>query len=223
MSFFANQKLAVRLGVAFGALALGLLLVAAIGFSQMGSLRSISETLNDEQVRALGLAAAAATHSVDIGQETANHLYVHDGELEVQDEIARDIEGITADTREAAEQLGAVVKGTTAEPRYRAFADALDRYLALDAKAIELSREETVENVEERVGSRTLYTEDMAEVRDELDDAGDALIEQVAKRRRHGRRRRRGERQRRPPQRHHRGDRSRCCSRSPSRSGSPAR
>jgi methyl-accepting chemotaxis protein len=181
MSFFANQKLALRLGVAFGALAVGMLAVAAIGFSHMGSLRSTSETLNDEQVGALGFAAAAATHSVDIGQETANHLYVHDGELEVQDEIAVDIAGLTDDTRAAAAHLGAVVKGTSAEPAYRAFADALDRYLALNAQAIALSREETVKNVDDRVGSRTLYTEDMAEVRDELDDSGDALIEQVAK------------------------------------------
>ena len=34
MSFFANQKLAVRLGVAFGALALGLLVVAAIAWAE---------------------------------------------------------------------------------------------------------------------------------------------------------------------------------------------
>ena len=181
MSFFANQKLAVRLGVAFGALAAGMLVVVAIGFSHMGTLRSTSKALNDEQVGALEFAAAAATHSVDIGQETANHLYVHDGELEAQDEIARDIAGLTGDTREAAAQLGAIVKGTSAEPPYRAFADALDRYLALDAKAIAMSREETVNKVEERAGSRTLYTEDMADVRDELDDAGDALIQHVAK------------------------------------------
>jgi len=180
MSFFGNQKLAVRLGAAFGALAAGLLVVAAIGLSEMGSLRATAEKLNTEQMDALGFAAAAATHSVDIGQETANHLYVHDGELAVQDEIARDIDGITADTREATAQLAARVKGTPAEAKYRAFADALDRYLALDAEAIKLSREETVQQVEERVGSRTHYTEDMAVVRDELDDAGDALIEHVA-------------------------------------------
>jgi methyl-accepting chemotaxis protein len=180
MSFFANQKLAVRLGATFGALAAGLLVVAAIGLSEMGSLRATAEKLNTEEMDALGFAAAAATHSVDIGQETANHLYVHDGELAVQDEIARDIDGITADAREASKQLAGRVKGTPAEAEYLAFADALDRYLALDAKAIKLSRAETVEQVDERVGSRTLYTEDMADVRDELDDAGDALIEQVA-------------------------------------------
>ena len=181
MAFFANQKLAVRLGMAFGALAAGMLVVAAIGFIQMGALRSTSEALNDEQVGALGFAAAAATHSVDIGQETANHLYVDDGDIKAQDEVALDISGLTDDTREAAKNLGARVKGTPAEAEFRAFADALDRYLALDAKAIALSREETVKNVDERAGSRTLYTEDMAEVRDELDDAGDALIQHVAK------------------------------------------
>jgi len=180
MSFFANQKLAVRLGAAFGALAAGLLVVAAIGFVQMGTLRSTTEQVNATGVTALGLAATVATHSVEIGQETANHLYVHDGELEVQDEIALDIAGLTEETREAAEQLGVLVKGTPAEARYRVFADALDRYLALDAKAVALSREETVQNVEERDGSRTLYTEDMASVRDELDDAGDALLGDVA-------------------------------------------
>jgi methyl-accepting chemotaxis protein len=181
MSFFANQKLAVRLGGAFGALAIGLLVVAAIGFGQMGELRSTTEQLNAEDVGALGFAAAAATHSVDIGQETANHLYVHAGDLKEQDITAEDITGLTADTREAAKQLGLRVKGTPAEPKYRAFAGALDHYLTLDAKAVALSREETVGHSVDRAGSRTLYTENMAEVRDELDDIGDALLAQVAK------------------------------------------
>ena len=128
MSFFANQKLAVRLGVAFGALAVGLLVVAAIGFSQMGTLRSTTEELNDQEVGALGFAAAAATHSVDIGQETANHLYVHDGDLEAQDEIALDIAGLTDETREAAKQLGAPREGHAGRaevPRVRGRARSL--------------------------------------------------------------------------------------------------
>jgi methyl-accepting chemotaxis protein len=180
MSFFANQKLAVRLGVAFGALALGMLVVAAIGFSRMGELRSTSEKLNTQQVGALGFAAAAATHSVDIGQETANHLFVHAGDLVEQDVIAADISSLTFDTRAATKQLKARVKGTPNEAKYREFQDALDRYLALDAKAIALSRKETLRGSTDRSGSQTLYTKDMAEVRDDLDDSGDALLAEVA-------------------------------------------
>jgi methyl-accepting chemotaxis protein len=180
MSFVANQKLAVRLGVAFGALAAGLLLVAAIGFLTMGALRADTQELNTREVGALRFAAAAATHSVDIGQATVDHLYVHAGDLTEQDAIAADVAALTADTRTAVKQLGARVRGTPAEPRYRAFARALDRYLALDAKALARSRRETVRSSQGRNGSRTLYTTDMAKVRSRLDDAGDALLAEVA-------------------------------------------
>jgi methyl-accepting chemotaxis protein len=181
MSFFANQKLAVRLGFAFGALAAGLLVVALIGYSQMGSLRSTAQALDTTHLRAQALAAEAAADSIDMGQETANHLYVEDGDLEAQDEVQADIDGIRADTEKANAELASVVSGTGADDEYRAFSKALAEYIALDKKAVALSRKETAAHSEDRTGSRDLYENEMAEVRDTLDDAGGALIEAVGK------------------------------------------
>jgi methyl-accepting chemotaxis protein len=181
MSFFVNQKLAMRLGVAFGALAAGLLVVAIIGYSEMGALRTTTEDLNTQNMRAQALAGVISSKSFDIGQETANHLYVHDGDLETQDEVQKDIEGLTAEAEQGAAELARIVNGTSAEPAFLAFREAADTYLALDAKAVALSRKETIRSSEERAGSRNLYTGDMADARETLDDAGDALLEAVAK------------------------------------------
>jgi methyl-accepting chemotaxis protein len=181
MSFFANQKLAVRLGVAFGALATGLLIVAVIGYTQMGSLRTTTEDLSQREVRAQALAGAVSSKSFAIGQETANHLYVHDGDLGTQDHVQKDIEGLTSEATAAAATLGKLVKGTPAEAKYHAFDDAANEYFALDAKAIALSRKETIQESEERAGSRDLYTGDLADARETLDQANDALLEAVGK------------------------------------------
>ena len=179
MSFFADQKLAVRLGVAFGALALGLMVTAAIGFGQMGALRTTIDRVNSQDVKARSLAAVVTANSLDIGQETANHLYVHDGDLKTEDAIQKDIEGLTADARKANADLGAIVKGGPVEDEYRGFTKALAAYLALDHKALVRSRDETIRSVEERAGSRGLYEGKMSDARDKLDDAGTALLDDL--------------------------------------------
>src|SRR4051812_10957319 len=158
MSFFANQRLAVRLGVAFGALALGLLVVAVIGYTQMGSLRTTTQDLNHQEIREQALAATVSSLSLDIGQETANHLYVHDGDLATQDDVQNDIADMTATARKDMAELGRLVQGGAAEARYRTFADAANRYFDLDTKTIAVSRQETVKHDEERNGSRGAYT-----------------------------------------------------------------
>src|SRR4051812_4421101 len=181
MAFFANQKLAVRLGVAFGALAVGLLIVAVIGFGQMGSLRSTTADLSHNNLRAEALGGLVNSKSLDVGQETSNHLFVHDGDLKAQDGIQKDIAGLTAEGNAASAELAKLVKGTPAAAPYTAFAAAADRYFALDAKAIALSRKETQRGDAQRAGSRGLYTGDMADARDHLDDAGDALLASIGK------------------------------------------
>src|SRR4051794_9853784 len=180
MSFFANQKLAVRLGTAFGALALGLLVVATIGFTQMGSLRATTEDLNHREVREQALAATVSTLSLDVGQETANHLYVHDGDLAAQDDIQKDIAEMTATAKKDMAELSKLVKGGDAEAEARTFADAANRYFDLDAKTIAQSRQETVTKDEERSGSRGTYTTKLADIRGELDASGEKLLTAVS-------------------------------------------
>jgi methyl-accepting chemotaxis protein len=179
MSFFANQKLAVRLGVAFGALAVGLVVVAAIGFTQMSGLQTTTERLGADTLRTQELSATLIKNAVEVAHRTADHLYVHDGDVETQDALAKEIAETNERSEVASKQLTGLVAGTSLEGPYRAFVDAGTRFLELDARALELSRQETVDAVEERDGSRTIYTDELSPLAAEVDAAGDALLAAV--------------------------------------------
>jgi len=71
----------VRLGVAFGALALGLVIVAAVAFASAGQNQTALGDLTQNDVAALELAAALGERTQAIGHKTAQHLYVFDGDL----------------------------------------------------------------------------------------------------------------------------------------------
>ena len=84
-----------------------------------------SETLNDRAVGVLGLAAAAATHFGRHRPGDARTTCTSTTASSRPRTRSRcDIDGITEDAREATTRLAARVKGTTAEAKYRAFADA---------------------------------------------------------------------------------------------------
>ena len=157
MRLLANQKLAVRLGVAFGALALGLAIVAAIGFNQMGSLRNTTEELGSRSMRASALAGDLAKHAAAVGNRVADHLYVYDGTLQNQDRVAAEIQAVSEQNDATEERLRSVVRGMAAEPELERFAALSDRYYALVAETVDVSRRETVEGSEEREGSRGPY------------------------------------------------------------------
>ena len=81
MQTFRNLRLAVRLGVAFGALALGLAIVATVAFASAGQNQTALRDLTQNDVAALELAAALGERTQAIGHKTAQHLYVYDGDL----------------------------------------------------------------------------------------------------------------------------------------------
>jgi methyl-accepting chemotaxis protein len=159
MTHFNNLRLAKRLGLAFGVLVVALATVAAIGLTALGGLNRQVVTLSERDVVEL-------EHIVAVGQRieasahlTVRHLYVLDGDLRAQDEVAAEqAAGVKANTADLAVIRGKVHDPATAKA-LTDFDAARKRYGAAKDRAIALSREETVRNVEERDGSRDLYVE----------------------------------------------------------------
>ena len=66
MQTFRNLRLALRLGVAFGALALGLVVVAAVALASASQNQAALESLSSEDVTALELVADLGERSQSI-------------------------------------------------------------------------------------------------------------------------------------------------------------
>ena len=92
--------------------------------------------------------------------DVARHLYVEDGYLEDQDARAEKIAAWNEEANATLVELEPLVESEAAKETLAEFTAAYKRYHASAAKAVELSRQETVDGVEERDGSRTLYIGD---------------------------------------------------------------
>jgi methyl-accepting chemotaxis protein len=157
MQFFRNLPLAARLAVAFGTLALGLMLVGAVSVREMSVLKRDTHELGDRDLRVSVLAGAVGERAATIGHLTAQHLYVEDGDVEAQDETQKKIEALRDLNTRDGKELESLLAGTSAEGAMREFAAARAQFIEGWAEALELSREETVRGVEERTGSRSVY------------------------------------------------------------------
>ena len=164
MQKIRNLRLAVRLGIAFGALGLGLLVVSVVAFKSTGNLDTKVKALAVDVPQYTAVVDGIAARMPQEGHLLAQHLYVYDGDLKAQDAVAKQFEALAAQDEKAFEGMLAVL-GNAPDPETQAAADGVkklrDGYVALlglSRKAIEASRKETVANAEERVASRALYT-----------------------------------------------------------------
>jgi methyl-accepting chemotaxis protein len=176
MQKLRNLPLAVRLGAAFGALAVGLLVVTLVAFSSTSGLKT--------KVDALAVDVPQYTATVDgiaarVPQEahlTVRHLYVFDGDLKAQDEAAAEFEKLAkADTAAFAGLMQALQTAAEDDPATEEAIAGLRQvqglhrsYVEAARSAMKLSRQETVDAVEERDGSRTVYTEQVDPTLDKL-------------------------------------------------------
>src|SRR3954464_11528025 len=91
MSRFNNLRMSYRLGLAFGAMVLALVVIGAISVSKINALDAGSTALSDHdmvtQQHVLNVQAGAQRASYLV----TSHLYVHDGELAKQDAVAKEI------------------------------------------------------------------------------------------------------------------------------------
>jgi methyl-accepting chemotaxis protein len=168
MSRFANLPIAARLGAAFGLLALALLTLTLLATHAFGVFHADVERLEARDVRALAVAGRLGQNLQGVGRETAEHLYVHDGDVEAQDEIQRAIEERAAKTRADASLLSELVTGTAAEAPARELTAHATTWSALVEDAVRRSRDETLSGSAERSGSRELYTDKISPQTNEL-------------------------------------------------------
>jgi methyl-accepting chemotaxis protein len=180
MSFFANLKLAVRLGIAFGALAVALLLVTFVSVSGLNRLDADAHKLSERDVDALMQLVTLSEDFLATDGDVLRHLYVEDGHLKAQDKTAQKI---AAWGEEADEAFAALKPKLESDEGQKTLADFVANYQAFIAaadKAVEQSRQETVDGVEERVGSRTTYTKEVIAALETLDVFHDRLEGNIA-------------------------------------------
>src|SRR4051794_41127994 len=91
MSRFNNLRLAYRLGIAFGALVLALVVIGAISVSKINALSAETTNLTDHDTVALENVLAIEQRIQRTSYLTTRHLYVHDGDLEAQDAAEKEI------------------------------------------------------------------------------------------------------------------------------------
>ena len=175
VSRFNNLRLAHRLGAAFGALVLALLVAGAVSLSGLAKLDASARQMSERDVQALQQLVTVSEDFLSTGYLVVRHLYVEDGDVKAQDRTA---EELAAAQREAAESMRALaprVEGAAGHATLARFERSLREFQTAAGKALELSRQETVDGVEERVGSRTTYTHEVVPVFEGLDRVHDQL------------------------------------------------
>jgi methyl-accepting chemotaxis protein len=181
MSFFTNLKLSVRLGIAFGALVVALAIIAAVGLNGIDRLEANADELSNRDVAALLELVTISEDFLAVHGDVVRHLYVEDGFLDAQDETAARIEDSGAEADAALSTLGPRLEGDAARATFAEFEQAYGDFVAASAKAVKLSRQETVDGVGERAGSRTVYTEEVLPVFEGLDVFHDELEDAIGK------------------------------------------
>jgi methyl-accepting chemotaxis protein len=155
MSRFANLPLAVRLAAAFGLQAAALLLVTVLALNAFGTSSDAIGEISARDVRAVSLAGEVGQNVQSIGRLATEHLYVYDGDLKSQDQIAARIKTMNADAQSEAKQLAELVAG---DPNLASFSEQATIWSNVLNEALAASRAETVAHKENRTGSRDLYT-----------------------------------------------------------------
>jgi methyl-accepting chemotaxis protein len=176
MTSIRNLPLAARLGGAFGALCLMLAVVAFTGVHSMNGVRDDSRTLAHEHLRAAQLIGALQQRAKDNMGLTAQHLYVYDGDLHSEDRIAAELKANWAANKRDAATLAALVAKTPLADEYARYAQQRDTFVETQKRVVALSRQESVDHVEERDGSRGLYTSKLLQADTDTEAAGDKLI-----------------------------------------------
>jgi chemoreceptor-like protein with four helix bundle sensory module len=147
METFLNVRLSARLGAAFGFLVLALAVVAAVGLSGAGKVNDHAEQISERDVAGLQALVTVSEDFLAGGYLVVRHLYVEDGDLEAQDRTAKEIEGFFAEGDKTVEELGPRLESAEAKRSFAGFEQGLADFEQSARKALELSRQETVDGV----------------------------------------------------------------------------
>ncbi|MBI5103989.1 MAG: methyl-accepting chemotaxis protein [Solirubrobacterales bacterium] len=174
-------RLGARLGVAFLLLVAALATTVVVGVSALRSTDATdSSSAQGRNLSALRFVSAVATAVESGAHSTVQHLYVYDGDLQTQDEIAARIKTQTGGLQAQAKSLEKSLTSDAARAAYRRVSAAATPSIAAQQKALALSRKETIAQAEERDGSRTTYLEQYLPAQKKLAAATEQLRKAVA-------------------------------------------
>jgi methyl-accepting chemotaxis protein len=155
-----DLRLGVRLGLAFGLLLAALAVISVVSVGKLRSLDASSTNTAQGKVIAAQQQLGVLQHGFQANaHNTVRHLYVYDGDLKAQDAVAADVAKVKAEIGKSLSALEAVLVSDGARDAYGDIVGTRKTYVAAFSEALKLSRQETIDEVEERDGSRTVYTE----------------------------------------------------------------
>jgi methyl-accepting chemotaxis protein len=176
MTSLRNLPLAARLGGAFAALCLALVVVAFTGIHAMNGLRDKTDVLADRHLRIAELFSGMNAGAKDNVNLIGQHLYVRDGDLAAEDKIMREIEANWAKSDVEAAQLQKLFAGTSAADEYAAFTQTRGQMFAIQKRVLEASRAETVSHTDDRSKSRTGFENELLALDAKLEADSDSLL-----------------------------------------------
>jgi methyl-accepting chemotaxis protein len=157
MRTLRNLRLSVRLGGAFGLVALLLVAIAVLGITRVRTVQNQVDDLAKNKMRASAILGEMKEGMIQTMNATSQHLYVYDGDIKEEDALAKEINADIATGDKAGPQLAALVKGTPAVSAIHGANDARAALSAAIRKDIKASRQETLSGAENRDRSRNYY------------------------------------------------------------------
>ena len=157
--FVRNLSVGVRTAAAFGIVCLALVVVSIVSIRSLGGLNAETETIVNRDGAGLAHLVVLDGNVEHAAHLVVRHLYVFDGDLATQDEVAAQLHGVAVESKGELAKLRPLAESPGAKDAFRNFAAALTAYDAAAARAVSLSRAETVAKAEERDGSRGFYTD----------------------------------------------------------------
>src|SRR3954470_387843 len=138
LSFFANLRLAVRLGVAFGALVVALLVTAALSINGLGAIQSDADELSQRDVAAFSHLIALSEDFLATDGDVLRHLYVEDGDITAQDKTAAKIANWEKEAGENLKDLKPKLDTEQGQTILADFTTEYDKYIAAVDKTVKL-------------------------------------------------------------------------------------
>jgi methyl-accepting chemotaxis protein len=157
MNKLSNLRLGVRLGASFTALAIAALVAGLVGINAASGAGDRALNLAQVNLPAVDTAGQLDGLINADAHDVVRHLYVFDGDLKTEDQIAASVASQNAALAKDVAALGNQLESPAQRSAYRSFVAANQQFVAHLNRALAISRSETIRKVEERDGSRNLY------------------------------------------------------------------
>ena len=180
MQTFRNLRLSARLGAAFGLIIVALLVAPLVSLHGLGNVNARADALSHDDRGRRAPRRPSARTSTATGYRVVRHLYVEDGDLKAEDKTAKEIADYKVEAGESMAGLRPLLRTPEARAKFEEFKQQLGTFDMAVAKAIRQSRKETVDQIDERDGSRTTYLDEVRPVFEHLDVLHDQLEEAVS-------------------------------------------